>query len=38
MTSHRVGTRTEWEAARTELLVGDEELTRLSDEIAQRRR
>jgi predicted dithiol-disulfide oxidoreductase (DUF899 family) len=38
MTDHRVGTRDEWLAARIALLEREKELTRLSDELAQRRR
>ena len=37
MTVHRVGTREEWLAARKELLEGEKELTRRSDEVAQQR-
>ena len=37
MTKHRVGTRDEWIAARTELLEREKELTRLSDEAARER-
>jgi predicted dithiol-disulfide oxidoreductase (DUF899 family) len=37
MTDHKVGTREEWLAARLELLKAEKELTRRSDEIAQRR-
>ncbi|HET9000447.1 MAG TPA: DUF899 family protein, partial [bacterium] len=35
---HRVGTREEWLAARLKLLEAEKELTRRSDELAQRRR
>jgi predicted dithiol-disulfide oxidoreductase (DUF899 family) len=35
--SHPTGTREEWLAARLELLDAEKELTRLSDELAQRR-
>ena len=38
MTDHRVGTREEWLAARTELLAREKELTRQSDELARVRR
>jgi predicted dithiol-disulfide oxidoreductase (DUF899 family) len=34
---HRVGTREEWQAARTALLEREKELTRRSDELAQQR-
>ena len=37
MTKHRTGTREEWRAARLELLQAEKELTRRSDELAQRR-
>ncbi len=37
MTNHKTGTREEWLAARLELLKAEKELTRLSDELAQRR-
>jgi predicted dithiol-disulfide oxidoreductase (DUF899 family) len=37
MTSHKLGTREEWLAARLELLKAEKELTRRSDEVAQRR-
>jgi predicted dithiol-disulfide oxidoreductase (DUF899 family) len=37
MTSHKLGTREEWLAARLELLKAEKELTRRSDELAQRR-
>jgi predicted dithiol-disulfide oxidoreductase (DUF899 family) len=37
MTNHRTGTREEWFAARLELLDAEKELTRRSDELAQRR-
>ena len=36
-TMHRTGTREEWLAARLELLEAEKELTRRSDELAQRR-
>src|SRR5690348_5093011 len=36
-TTHRIGTRDEWLAARTALLDAEKELTRRSDELAQRR-
>jgi len=37
MTKHKTGTRNEWLAARIELLQEEKELTRRSDELAQRR-
>jgi predicted dithiol-disulfide oxidoreductase (DUF899 family) len=37
MTTHLTGTREEWLAARLELLDAEKELTRRSDELAQRR-
>jgi predicted dithiol-disulfide oxidoreductase (DUF899 family) len=37
MTKHLTGTREEWRAARLELLEAEKELTRRSDELAQRR-
>jgi predicted dithiol-disulfide oxidoreductase (DUF899 family) len=37
MTKHATGTRNEWLAARLELLEAEKELTRRSDEVAQRR-
>jgi predicted dithiol-disulfide oxidoreductase (DUF899 family) len=37
MTTHRTGTRKEWLAARIALLEEEKELTRRSDELAQRR-
>ncbi len=37
MTKHATGTRNEWLAARLDLLEQEKELTRLSDEVAQRR-
>jgi predicted dithiol-disulfide oxidoreductase (DUF899 family) len=37
-TSHRVGTREEWRAAREELLLREKEHTRLGDELARERR
>jgi predicted dithiol-disulfide oxidoreductase (DUF899 family) len=37
MTTHTVGTREEWLAARLELLEAEKELTRRSDELAQQR-
>jgi predicted dithiol-disulfide oxidoreductase (DUF899 family) len=37
MTTHRTGTREEWLAARLPLLAAEKELTRRSDELAQRR-
>lgn len=38
MTTHKVGTREEWLAARAELLEREKELTRGGDELAQQRR
>ena len=38
MTSHRIGTREEWLAARLELLQAEKELTQRSDELAEQRR
>jgi predicted dithiol-disulfide oxidoreductase (DUF899 family) len=35
--THITGTREEWRAKRIELLKAEKELTRLSDELAQRR-
>ena len=37
MTDHKTGTRDEWLAARLELLEAEKALTRVSDELAQRR-
>src|SRR5215467_6936494 len=37
MTSHKMGTREDWLAARLELLDAEKQLTRRSDELAQRR-
>ncbi len=37
MTKHAIGTREEWLAARLDLLQAEKELTRQSDELAQRR-
>jgi predicted dithiol-disulfide oxidoreductase (DUF899 family) len=37
MKTHKTGTRKEWLAARIELLQAEKELTRLSDEITERR-
>ena len=37
MTTHQIGTRDEWLAARLELLKVEKELTRRSDEVARRR-
>jgi len=37
MTTHTIGTRNDWLAARLELLKAEKELTRRSDELAQRR-
>jgi predicted dithiol-disulfide oxidoreductase (DUF899 family) len=38
MTSHKIGTREEWAAAREELLRREKEHTRLGDELARQRR
>jgi predicted dithiol-disulfide oxidoreductase (DUF899 family) len=38
MAPHTIGTREEWIAARLDLLQAEKELTRRSDELAQRRR
>jgi predicted dithiol-disulfide oxidoreductase (DUF899 family) len=38
MTSHRIGTRAEWLAARAELLEREKQLTRMGDELARQRR
>jgi predicted dithiol-disulfide oxidoreductase (DUF899 family) len=38
MTEHKVGTREEGQAARDELLKREKELTRMNDELAERRR
>jgi predicted dithiol-disulfide oxidoreductase (DUF899 family) len=38
MTTHRIGTREEWLAARIDLLAAEKELTRRGDELARRRR
>jgi predicted dithiol-disulfide oxidoreductase (DUF899 family) len=38
MTSHKVGTREEWAAARGELLAREKEHTRLGDDLARQRR
>ena len=38
MTAHRTGTREEWLDARLEVLKAEKELTRLSDDVAQKRR
>ena len=38
MTSHKIGTREEWAAAREELLAREKEHTRLGDELARERR
>jgi predicted dithiol-disulfide oxidoreductase (DUF899 family) len=38
MTSHPVGTREEWLAARAELLEREKQLTRMGDELARQRR
>src|SRR5215470_2878690 len=37
-TSHKIGTREEWAAARERLLVREKEHTRLGDELARQRR
>ena len=37
MTTHKIGTRDEWLAARLDLLQAEKELTRRSDDIAQQR-
>jgi predicted dithiol-disulfide oxidoreductase (DUF899 family) len=37
MSDHKTGTREEWDAARTELLKREKELTRMSDELARQR-
>ena len=37
MTTHKIGTRKEWLAARLQLLEAEKDLTRRSDELAQRR-
>jgi predicted dithiol-disulfide oxidoreductase (DUF899 family) len=37
MTTHRTGTRKEWLSERLDLLEAEKELTRRSDELAQRR-
>ncbi len=37
MHTHKIGTREEWRAARLELLEAEKELTRRSDQLAQRR-
>jgi len=38
VTEHSTGTQDQWRAARLELLQAEKELTRLSDEVARRRR
>ena len=38
MTSHKVGTREEWQRARDDLLVREKELTRRNEELARERR
>jgi predicted dithiol-disulfide oxidoreductase (DUF899 family) len=38
MTSHKIGTRQEWAAAREDLLAREKEHTRLGDELARQRR
>jgi predicted dithiol-disulfide oxidoreductase (DUF899 family) len=38
MTSHRIGTREEWLAARAKLLEREKELTRMGDDLARQRR
>jgi predicted dithiol-disulfide oxidoreductase (DUF899 family) len=37
MTSHKIGTREEWLAARLDLLAAEKELTKRSDELARKR-
>jgi predicted dithiol-disulfide oxidoreductase (DUF899 family) len=38
MAQHRIGTQEEWQAERDELLRGEKELTRRSDDLARKRR
>src|SRR5919202_3893217 len=38
MTEHRIGSQEEWHAEREELRAKEKELTRLNDELAERRR
>jgi predicted dithiol-disulfide oxidoreductase (DUF899 family) len=38
VTEHKVGTQEEWQAARDELLAKEKELTRMKDELSERRR
>src|SRR5919109_2036033 len=38
MPEHKVGTQEEWQTERDELLAREKELTRLNDELAERRR
>jgi predicted dithiol-disulfide oxidoreductase (DUF899 family) len=38
MPEHRIGTQEEWQAERDELLAKEKEITRLNDELAERRR
>src|ERR671932_351017 len=38
MTEHRIGTQEEWQPERDELLAKEKELTRMNDELAERRR
>jgi predicted dithiol-disulfide oxidoreductase (DUF899 family) len=38
MTEHRIGTEEEWQSERDELLKAEKQLTRRSDELAERRR
>src|SRR5216117_3185815 len=38
MTSHKIGTRERWAAAREQLLAREKEHTRLGDELARQRR
>jgi predicted dithiol-disulfide oxidoreductase (DUF899 family) len=38
MTQHKVGTQEKWQAARDALLAKEKELTRMNDELAERRR
>jgi len=37
MPQHKIGTRAEWDVARTELLKREKELTRMNDELARQR-
>jgi len=38
MTTHKIGTQAEWQAARDKLLAMEKELTRRNDELAEKRR